>query len=45
MHSYAQGEPMPIPGWVYVSIGLVVVIGVVAYIRNHQMEVKELKQP
>jgi len=45
MHSYAQGEPMPVPGWVYVAIGLVVLIGIVAFVRNKLTEAKEIEKP
>ncbi|MHA4894847.1 cytochrome c biogenesis protein [Pedobacter sp. PWIIR3] len=33
LHSYAQGDPVPIPSWVYVTISLVVVLAVFSYIR------------
>jgi cytochrome c-type biogenesis protein CcsB len=34
LHSYAQGDPVPVPGWVYVSVVIVVLISIVAYFRN-----------
>ena len=34
LHSYAAGDPMPIPAWVYYSVGIVTVLGVASYWRN-----------
>ncbi len=34
LHSYAAGDPMPIPSWVYYSIAIIAVLGVVSYWRN-----------
>jgi len=33
LHSYAQGDPVPIPSWVYVTIASVFVLAVVSYRR------------
>lgn len=33
LHSYAQGDPVPIPSWVYVTISVVAVLAVVSYLR------------
>ncbi|MFP5081316.1 c-type cytochrome biogenesis protein CcsB [Pedobacter sp. JCM 36344] len=33
LHSYAQGDPVPIPSWVYVTLGSVFVLAVVSYLR------------
>jgi cytochrome c-type biogenesis protein CcsB len=33
LHSYAQGDPVPIPGWVYVTISVVALLAVVSYRR------------
>lgn len=31
LHSYAQGDPVPIPDWVYLTISIVLLIAVVSY--------------
>lgn len=33
LHSYAQGDPVPIPTWVYVTVSLIFVLSCVSYIR------------
>lgn len=33
LHSYAQGDPVPIPSWVYVTITIVFILAVVSYKR------------
>jgi cytochrome c-type biogenesis protein CcsB len=33
LHSYAQGDPVPIPAWVYVTITIVALLGIVSYQR------------
>lgn len=33
LHSYAAGDPIPIPNWVYIAVGFILVISVLAY-RN-----------
>ena len=38
LHSYAAGDPMPIPSWVYYSVATVTVLGVVSYFRNRKFE-------
>lgn len=37
LHSYAQGDPVPIPNWVPVTIGLLAVLTVVSGVRWKQM--------
>jgi cytochrome c-type biogenesis protein CcsB len=34
LHSYAQGDPVPVPAFVYVLIAVVFVISLLAYFRN-----------
>jgi len=41
MHSYAQGEPMPIPIGVYIAIAAVFVIAILAYMKNSKLEVNK----
>lgn len=33
MHSYATGDPVPIPNWIYFAIGFFVLFAVVSYWR------------
>jgi cytochrome c-type biogenesis protein CcsB len=33
LHSYAQGDPVPIPSWVYVTLASVFALAVISYIR------------
>ncbi|TKC64120.1 cytochrome C biogenesis protein CcsB [Pedobacter hiemivivus] len=33
LHSYAQGDPVPIPSWVYVTVGLIFVLAFISYRR------------
>jgi len=33
LHSYAQGDPVPIPAWVYVTITIVALLAIVSYRR------------
>jgi cytochrome c-type biogenesis protein CcsB len=33
LHSYAQGDPVPIPSWVYITICSVFVLALVSYLR------------
>ena len=38
LHSYAAGDPMPIPGFVYYSIAIVTVTALAAYYRQKQLK-------
>jgi cytochrome c-type biogenesis protein CcsB len=44
MHSYAQGDPVPVPVWVYFSVVIVVAISLLAYIRNEKADKKAVQQ-
>jgi cytochrome c-type biogenesis protein CcsB len=44
MHSYAQGDPVPIPIWVFFAIGIVILIALVAYFRNRILERKKVEK-
>jgi len=33
LHSYAKGDPVPVPNWVYITIALIGVIATVSYVR------------
>lgn len=37
MHSYAKGDPVPIPEFVYYVIGVIVVVAIAAYYKEHRM--------
>lgn len=41
LHSYAKGDPVPIPTFVPITVVVILVIGVIAYYRNRQLEAKE----
>ncbi|MDR1876831.1 MAG: c-type cytochrome biogenesis protein CcsB [Flavobacteriaceae bacterium] len=34
LHSYAQGDPIPVPIWVYVVIGAVILLGIASYFAH-----------
>jgi cytochrome c-type biogenesis protein CcsB len=40
LHSYAQGDPVPIPAWVYVTITVVALLAVVSYQRYKRRSLK-----
>ena len=40
LHSYAQGDPVPIPSWVYITIALVFALAVVSY-KRYQLNYKK----
>jgi len=40
LHSYAQGDPVPIPDWVYLTISLVLLLAVLSYGKYKKMIVK-----
>ncbi len=36
LHSYATGDPVPIPNWVYIAVVLIIIICVIAAIRKRK---------
>lgn len=38
LHSYAKGDPVPIPVWVYYAFFLLIVVSVVAWLRYRNMD-------
>ena len=38
LHSYAAGDPVPIPTFIYVLIAIVIVVSVIAYLRNKRFK-------
>src|SRR5690554_2701604 len=43
LHSYATGDPVPIPKFIYVMIAVVILVSIVAYFRNRKPRV--IKSP
>ncbi|KFC18366.1 cytochrome c biogenesis protein CcsA [Epilithonimonas lactis] len=37
LHSYAKGDPIPLPLWVYVSIGYMIVLSIFAWIKYKKL--------
>jgi len=38
LHSYATGDPVPIPTWVYISIACIIAISLAAFIRKRKFD-------
>jgi ABC-type transport system involved in cytochrome c biogenesis permease subunit len=38
LHSYAAGDPVPIPNWVYIAVSSVLIISIVAYIKKRKVQ-------
>ena len=43
LHSYASGDPVPIPGWIYWMTGILLAITVIAIVRYYKMSKQERK--
>lgn len=45
LHSYAKGDPVPIPSWVYYSVAILFVLSLIAYFNykkyNYEPETEE----
>ena len=41
LHSYAKGDPVPIPAWVYWAVGILLAISVAAVVRYKQLRAVE----
>lgn len=41
LHSYAAGDPLPIPHFVYWVIGIIIIVGVLAYINNKKSSLEK----
>ena len=39
LHSYAAGDPMPIPVFIYYFVGIVILTGILAKIRNNKNKI------
>ncbi len=44
LHSYAKGDPVPVPFWVYVLTIILIVISVIAYIRFQRLKPEEQRR-
>ena len=42
LHSYAAGDPMPIPVWIYYFIGIVILTAVAA--MGRRLKLKKMKR-
>jgi hypothetical protein len=36
LHSYAAGDPMPVPAWIYITATGMLILSFVAYVRNKE---------
>ncbi|WP_343069100.1 cytochrome c biogenesis protein CcsA [Hyunsoonleella aquatilis] len=43
LHSYAAGDPLPIPTFIYVLVGVVIIVSITAYYRRERTVDKPLK--
>jgi cytochrome c-type biogenesis protein CcsB len=39
LHSYATGDPVPIPSWVYYAVGVIILISVLAFINKRKYKI------
>lgn len=39
LHSYATGDPIPIPGWVYATVVSVIIISIIAYLKKRKYQI------
>ena len=39
LHSYATGDPVPIPNWVYIVVASIIVISTLAYFKKRKYKV------
>jgi cytochrome c-type biogenesis protein CcsB len=40
LHSYAKGDPVPIPDWVYYTVAVFIILSIFAFIKNKKLPVK-----
>ncbi len=45
LHSYAAGDPVPIPDWVYMVVGIILSITIVAYIQHRRVNLVSQNRP
>jgi Mg2+ and Co2+ transporter CorA len=39
LHSYASGDPVPIPSWVYIVVTCIIIISILAYLKKKKYKV------
>ena len=39
LHSYATGDPVPIPQWVYIVVGFIIMISTIAYFKKKKYKI------
>ncbi len=44
LHSYAKGDPIPLPLWVYISLGYMILLSVVAWFKYKKLNQKNEKR-
>lgn len=44
LHSYAKGDPIPLPLWVYISLGYMIALSVVAWFKYKKLNEKQEKR-
>jgi len=44
LHSYAKGDPVPVPGWVYWTVGMFLIISVFAVINFQKLRPEEKRK-
>ncbi|MEO6948306.1 MAG: cytochrome c biogenesis protein CcsA [Ginsengibacter sp.] len=42
LHSYAAGDPMPVPAWIYITAAAMLILSLVAYYRNKGFKKQKL---
>jgi uncharacterized protein with PQ loop repeat len=40
LHSYAAGDPVPVPQWIYIVLAFVIIIAAFAYRSNKKFKIK-----
>jgi divalent metal cation (Fe/Co/Zn/Cd) transporter len=38
LHSYAKGDPVPIPGFIYYTLGIIAVVSIWAYLKEERIK-------
>ncbi len=44
LHSYAKGDPIPLPLWVYISLAYMLALSVAAWFKYHMLNAKQEKR-
>lgn len=39
LHSYATGDPVPIPNWVYIAVSCIILISILAFVRKRKFKI------